>query len=196
MPRSAPRFSGEYDAKTEVRRAPSLVPIACPIIGFAAISGSGKTTLLLKLIPLLRARGVRIGLIKRAHHSFDTDKPGKDSYELRKAGASQVLVGSDNRWALVVENEVPNEPTLAAMLRNLHADALDLILVEGFKFEPIPKIEVHRPSLGQPLLAAADPHVIAVATDDPVSVSVDVPVLDLNCPDQVAEFIHHRFLAR
>ena len=196
MPRSAPQVSAERDATTEARRARSVVPVACPIVGFAAISGSGKTTLLLKLIPLLRARGLRIGLIKRAHHSFDTDKPGKDSYELRKAGASQVLVGSDNRWALVVENEVPTEPTLAALLRNLHTDTLDLILVEGFKFDPIPKIEVHRPSLGQPLLAEGDPHVVAVATDDRDFVRVDLPVLDLNCPDQVADFICQRLLAR
>jgi molybdopterin-guanine dinucleotide biosynthesis protein B len=196
MPRSAARVAGDCDARTEVRRAPCLVPSACPIVGFAAISGSGKTTLLLKLIPLLRARGLRIGLIKRAHHSFDTDKPGKDSYELRKAGASQVLVGSDHRWALVVENEVPREPTLAALLRNLQADELDLILVEGFKSDPIPKIEVYRPSLGQPLLAADDRHIVAVATDDPDFVAVDLPLLDLNRPEQVADFIHQRFVAR
>jgi len=196
MPRSAPQFSNESGSRNEVRRAPGVAPRPCPIVGFAAISGSGKTTLLLKLIPLLRTRGLRIGLIKRAHHTFDTDKPGKDSYELRKAGASQVLVGSDHRWALVVENEAPAEPTLASLLRNLHAEALDLVMVEGFKFDPIPKIEVHRPSLGQPLLAAGDPHIIAVATDDPDFVAVDLPVLDLNCPEQVAEFIHQRFVAR
>ena len=178
-----------------MRPTPGAAPLHCPVVGFAAISGSGKTTLLLKLIPLLRARGLRIGLIKRAHHTFDTDKPGKDSYELRKAGASQVLVGSDNRWALVVENEAPAEPTLAGMLRNLRAETLDLVMVEGFKFDPIPKIEVHRPSLGQPLLAAADPHIVAVATDDPDFVAVDLPVLDLNGPEQVAEFIHQRFVA-
>ena len=96
-------------------------------------------------------------LIKRPHHTFDTDKPGKDSYELRKAGASQVLVGSDHRWALVVENDAPKEPTLTDLLDKLYWDALDLVIVEGFKKAPIPKIEIHRPSLGQPLLAIPTP---------------------------------------
>ena len=114
---------------------------------------------------------------------------------MRKAGASQVLVGSDHRWALVVENDAPREPTLAAMLRNLHTDSLDLILVEGFKFEPIPKIEIHRPRLGQPLMAPDDPCIIAVATDDPNFVAIDRPLLDLNRPEHVADFIHRWFLA-
>jgi molybdopterin-guanine dinucleotide biosynthesis protein MobB len=184
------------ESRAESHPVMSPAPLPCPIIGLAATSGSGKTTLLLKLIPLLRARGLRIGLIKRAHHSFDTDKPGKDSYELRKAGASQVLVGSDHRWALVVENDVPSEPVLATMLDNLRIDTLDLVLVEGFKFEPIPKIEIYRPSLGQPLLAAGDRHIIAVATDDPAFVVTDRPILDLNRPERVAEFLHQRFLAR
>lgn len=183
-----PRADPPWAALTSAQR--------CPILGFAAVSGTGKTTLLLKLIPVLRERGLRIGLIKRAHHSFDTDKPGKDSYELRKAGASRVLVGSDHRWALVVENEVPNEPELATMLHNLHTDALDLVLVEGFKFEPIPKIEVYRPGLGQPLLAQDDPCIIAVATDAPDFVAIDRPVLDLNRPGRVADFIHEWLLAR
>ncbi len=165
------------------------------LVGLAAGSGSGKTTLLLKVIPLLKARGLRVGLIKRAHHSFDTDKPGKDSFELRKAGASQVLVGSDHRWALVVENDTPKEPTLRELLERLRPEALDLVIVEGFKSAPIPKIEIHRPSLGRPLLAATDPHIIAVATDAPGSVRVGVPVLDLNRPNEVAEFIVGRLIA-
>ncbi len=165
------------------------------LVGLAAGSGTGKTTLLVKVIPLLKARGVRVALIKRAHHSFDTDKPGKDSYELRKAGASQVLVGSDHRWALVVENDEPEDPTLPDLLQKLHRDGLDLVIVEGFKQAPIPKIEIHRPSLGQPLLATADPHIVAVATDDADSVRIGIPVLDLNCPEEIAEFICRRFLA-
>ncbi|HXX82869.1 MAG TPA: molybdopterin-guanine dinucleotide biosynthesis protein B [Casimicrobiaceae bacterium] len=165
--------------------------VRAPVIGFAAISGTGKTTLLLSLIPLLTARGLRVGLIKRAHHSFDTDKPGKDSYELRKAGASQVLVGSDRRWALVVENEQPSEPDPFDLLGKLHTDALDLILIEGFKASPLPKIELHRPVLGHPLLAATDPYIIAVATDEPHRVHVHVPLLDLNDPADIAEFIVH-----
>lgn len=163
--------------------------ISLPVIGFAAISGTGKTTLLLKLIPLLGERGLRVGLIKRAHHSFDTDKPGKDSYELRKAGASQVLVASDRRWALVVEKDQPIEPDPLDLIRKLHADALDLILIEGFKGSPLPKIELHRPVLGHPLLAATDPYIVAVATDEPQRIHVDLPILDLNDPWDIAEFI-------
>src|SRR5215831_14090336 len=145
-----------------------LAPKACvTVIGVAAMSGTGKTTLLLKLIPLLTARGLRVGLIKRAHHTFDTDKPGKDSYELRKAGASQVLIGSDRRWALVVEKEQTIEPDAFDLLGKLYTDTLDLILIEGFKASPLPKIELHRPALGHPLLADTDPYVIAVATDEP-----------------------------
>lgn len=167
-----------------------------PVIGFAATSGTGKTTLLLKVVPLLRARGLRIGLIKRAHHTFDTDKPGKDSYELRKAGASQVLVGSDHRWALVVENDTPAEIKLIDMLNNLRAETLDLVLVEGFKSEPIAKIELHRPSLGQPLMAATDANIVAVATDDPRLVEIGIPVLDMNRPEDVADFICDQLLNR
>ena len=163
-----------------------------PVIGFAAVSGTGKTTLLLKLIPLLKARGLRIGLIKRAHHTFDTDKPGKDSYELRKAGASQVLVGSDHRWALVVEKEQATEPALSDLLGNLRVETLDLVMVEGFKSAPIPKIELHRPSMGLSLMAAVDPYVIAVATDEPHMVRIEIPVLSLNRPEDVAEFICDR----
>ena len=163
-----------------------------PVIGFAAVSGTGKTTLLLKLIPLLKARGLRIGLIKRAHHTFDTDKPGKDSYELRKAGASQVLIGSDHRWALVVENERATEPELSDLLGNLRAETLDLVMVEGFKSAPIPKIELHRPSMGLSLMAAVDPCIIAVATDEPHLVRIEIPVLSLNRPEDVAEFICDR----
>ena len=171
------------------------MPFACPVIGIAAVSGSGKTTLLANMVPLLRARGLHIGLIKKAHHSFDIDKPGKDSYELRKAGAVQVLVCSDQRWALVVEQDVPTEPALPEMLRNMQMDSLDLVLVEGFKADPIPKIEVYRPVLGRPLLAAADRYVIAVATDDPNSLSINLPVFNLDRPDQVAEFVFQLVLA-
>jgi molybdopterin-guanine dinucleotide biosynthesis protein MobB len=170
-----------------------LAPTACvPAIGFAAMSGTGKTTLLLKLIPLLTARGLRVGLIKRAHHTFDTDKPGKDSYELRKAGASQVLIASDRRWALVVEREQTTEPDPFDLLGKLHTDTLDLILIEGFKASPLPKIELHRPILGHPLLADTDPNIIAVATDEPQRLQIDLPILDLNDPRDIAGFIVHR----
>ena len=170
----------------ELTRAP------VPVIGFAAVSGTGKTTLLVKLIPLLRARGLRIGLVKRAHHSFDTDIPGKNSYELRKAGATQVLTGSCRRWALVVENEQHVEPGLSDLIGNMRTDILDLIIVEGFRSAPIPKIEVHRPSLGRTLIAAQDPYIIAVATDEPHLLQIEIPVLDLNQAEAVAEFLCHR----
>jgi molybdopterin-guanine dinucleotide biosynthesis protein B len=170
-----------------------LAPRICvPVIGFAALSGTGKTTLLLKLIPILTARGLRVGLIKRAHHTFDTDKPGKDSYELRKAGASQVLIGSDRRWALVVEKEQAVDPDPFDMLGKLHTDELDLNLIEGFKASPLPKIELHRPMLGHPLLAETDPNIIAVATDEPQNLHIDLPILDLNSPSDIADFIVHR----
>ena len=165
-----------------------------PLIGFAAKSGSGKTTLLLKLIPLLKARGLRVALIKRAHHEFDIDKPGKDSFELRKAGADQVLVGSDRRWALIVENDIPKEPSLSDLVSNLHSESIDLVIVEGFKLAAIPKIEVYRPSLGHPLLAADDPHVVAIATDAPESVQIEIPVFDIKRPAMIAEFIWTRFV--
>ena len=195
MPRSAPHSGTSLEAWVDAHPPAPAIAAPCPILGFAAISGTGKTTLLLRLIPLLRTRGLRIGLIKRAHHSFDTDVPGKDSYALRKAGASRVLVGSDHRWALVVENDPPREPTIADMLSGICAGDLDLVLVEGFKSAPIPKIEIHRPRLGHPLLAVDDPYVIAVATDNPEFVMVDRPLLDLNRPEQVAQFIHRWFLA-
>ena len=164
-----------------------------PIIGFAAFSGTGKTTLLMHLLPLLRARGLRIGMIKHAHHTFELDYPGKDSFELRKAGAAQILVASRRRWALVSETpERPGDPPLDELLAHLDQDHIDLILVEGFKHEAFPKIELHRPSLRHPLLATHDPNIIAVASDAPVSAAPTVAILDLNDPAQVADFIQQR----
>jgi molybdopterin-guanine dinucleotide biosynthesis protein B len=162
---------------------------AVPIIGFAAWSGTGKTTLLVHLLPLLRDRGLRVGVVKHAHHDFDIDLPGKDSYELRRAGASHVLVGSRQRWALVVEADRPDEPPLAEMLAHITPGELDLILVEGLKREDLPKIELHRPALGRPLLCATDPRVVAVAADGPVTLPRRLPLLDLNDPAAIADFI-------
>ena len=162
---------------------------AIPLLGFAAYSGTGKTTLLRRLLPLLKARGLRVGVVKHAHHSFDTDIPGKDSYELRKAGAAQMLVASRRRWALVTETASAREPRLEDALRHLDQASLDLILVEGFKAESFPKIELHRPGLGHPLLCHDDRSIIAVATDAPLAIDPGVPQLDLNRPDEIAEFM-------
>jgi molybdopterin-guanine dinucleotide biosynthesis protein MobB len=160
-----------------------------PMIGFAAWSGTGKTTLLRALLPRLRARGLRVGVVKHAHHEFDIDIPGKDSYELRRAGATHVLVGSRRRWALVVETDLQEDPSLADMLAHLGGEELDLILIEGLKREAIPKIEVHRNELGMPMLFPDDPHIVAVAADRPINTPPSIAVLDLNDPDQIAAFI-------
>jgi len=163
-----------------------------PVVGFAAYSGAGKTTLLKQLLPLLTGRGVRIGMIKHAHHNFDIDIPGKDSYELRKAGASQMLVASARREALVIEKTSPSEPHLDTLIGRLNQDELDLILVEGFKQVAFPKIELYRPSVGKPALYPQDTSVIAVATDAALPAPTDMPVLDINDPDAIAAFILQR----
>lgn len=160
-----------------------------PILGLAALSGTGKTTLLVEILKILKQQGYRVGVVKHAHHSFDTDKPGKDSYELRRAGARQMLVGSRQRWALVTETDGVAEPRLDELLRRLDQDALDFILVEGFKTEAFPKVEIHRPHLGHPLLHPDDPNIVAVATDEPAAVETALPVLDLNRPEAIAAFM-------
>lgn len=168
---------------------------ATPVVGFAAFSGTGKTTLLCRLIPLLRERGLRLGLVKHSHHAFEIDRPGKDSHRLRQAGAARVVVASARRRALIARHSPPGRLTLDDFLRRLDDGALDLLLVEGYKYYPIPKIELHRPGLGYPLLAIEDPDIIAVASDAPLAVAVPVPVLDLNDPAMIAEFIVERFLS-
>jgi molybdopterin-guanine dinucleotide biosynthesis protein B len=160
-----------------------------PIVGFAAFSGTGKTTLLKELLPLLRARGLRVGVVKHAHHSFELDHPGKDSYELRKSGAAQMLIASRSRWALMVERTRDREPRLDEVLLELDQAALDLILVEGFKDEQFAKIELHRPSLRQPLLFPDDDAIIAIASDTPLDDTGRLPQLDLNRPEEIAAFI-------
>ncbi len=163
------------------------------VIGFAAYSGTGKTTLLSGIIPLLLNRGLRIGVIKHAHHNFLIDTPGKDSYEFRKAGAEQVLIASKSRVAWIKERSGEQaEPRLRDLLGHYADQQLDLIIVEGFKDEPFPKIEVYRSGRRGPLLSRSDRHVIAVATDCPDSVDVDVVTLDLNDYGQICEFIVQR----
>src|SRR4051812_9260176 len=132
------------------------------VIGIAGFSGSGKTTLIEKLIPLFVREGLRVSLIKHAHHEFDVDQPGKDSWRHRQAGCSEVIVSSSRRWALLHELRGAAEPTLQEQMK--HLSRCDLVIVEGFKSEPIPKIEVHRAASGAPLLHPADDNVVAVAT--------------------------------
>lgn len=166
------------------------LPCPRPLLGFCAASGTGKTTLIEALIPLLGAHALRVAVIKHAHHRFDLDQPGKDSYRLRAAGAEQVLLASRERMALLREfRDDRPEPRLAELLACLDLTAADLVLVEGFKHEAFAKIELHRPSLGHPLLHAEDPSVIALASDGPVRPARPLPVLDLNQPEQIARFI-------
>jgi molybdopterin-guanine dinucleotide biosynthesis protein B len=155
------------------------------IIGIAGYSGSGKTTLIEKVIPFLVGEGVRVSLIKHAHHEFDVDQPGKDSYRHRHAGCAEVLISSSKRWALMHELRGAAEPPLQEQLK--HLSPCDLVIVEGYKSEPIPKIEVHRRAGHTPLLFPEDPHVVAVATDEPLDAKL--PQLDVDDAESVARFI-------
>ena len=165
-----------------------------PILGFAAFSGTGKTTLLTQLIPLLQTHSLRVGLIKHSHHNFEIDHPGKDSYRLRKAGASQIMMVSRYRRAVITEFPEAIEPHLFDQLPYFDQSRVDIILVEGFKREHFPKIELHRPSLNKPLLFPNDDAIIAIARDAPLSDPVPIPQLDLNRPDEIAAFILDWFL--
>ncbi len=156
------------------------------VIGFAAWSGSGKTTLVAKLIPLLTARGLRVSTVKHAHHEFDIDQPGKDSWVHRQAGATEVLVASSRRFALMHELRDEPEPALSDLLAKLVP--VDIVLIEGFKRDPHPKIEVHRPEVGKPLLYPDDPWIVAIASPAPVPGS-PVPWLPLDEPETIAAFM-------
>lgn len=160
-----------------------------PVLGFAAYSGTGKTTLLVRLLPLLNAKGLRIAMIKHAHHDFDIDQPGKDSYELRKAGTEQVLIASDYRRALITETPKGDEPELVELVAELNLNEIDLVLVEGFRHLPFPKIELHRAATGKPLLFPDDSSVIAVASDQNIETD-GLPLLDLNQPEVIADFVN------
>ncbi len=160
-----------------------------PVLGITAYSGVGKTTLLKKILPILRRRGLRVGVIKHAHHDFDIDKPGKDSYELRMAGANEMLIASSKRWALMVDTDLSEDPVLSVMLARLDHVNLDIVLVEGFKHEDIHKIELHRSSVVKPFIFPEDKNVIAIATDEEISLKTELPVLDINDISKIAEFI-------
>jgi molybdopterin-guanine dinucleotide biosynthesis protein B len=154
------------------------------VIGLAGWSGAGKTTLLVKAIPRLVARGLRVSTLKHAHHSFDVDQPGKDSFEHRTAGATEVLVGAASRWALVHELRNEDEPNLQALLR--HLSPVDLVVIEGYKRAPHPKIEVHRAAVGKPLLHPDDPNIMAIAADGPLP-GAKVPVIPLDDVEAVVD---------
>ncbi|MEJ0077968.1 MAG: molybdopterin-guanine dinucleotide biosynthesis protein B [Alphaproteobacteria bacterium] len=155
------------------------------VIGIAGWSGAGKTTLLTRVIPHLTARGLRVSTIKHAHHAFDVDQPGKDSHTHRAAGATEVLISSANRFALMHELRGAPELALGALLAKL--SPVDLVLVEGFKREAHPKLEVYRAVVGKPLLAPDDPNIVAIATDG--DVKARVPVVALNDTDAVADIL-------
>jgi len=163
-----------------------------PLIGFAAFSGTGKTTLLRQLIPALNAKGIEVAVIKHAHHKFDIDVPGKDSYEIRQAGAQQVLVSSSNLMALMEVQPVDmTEPRLVDLIPRLDTKKLDLILVEGFKHEVIPKIELYRPILEKPFLHPDDANIIAIASDAALNKAVSIDQLDLNNITEMADYLQH-----
>ena len=156
------------------------------VIGLAGWSGSGKTTLLTKLIPVLIARGRSVSTVKHAHHNFDIDKPGKDSYEHRLAGAREVLVSSARRWALMHELRNEPEPTLGEIVS--HLAAVDLVIVEGFKTERHCKIEVHRSEVGKPLLYPDDPNIVAIASDAPPK-DTQLPAANLDDIETIANLV-------
>ena len=156
------------------------------LIGLSGWSGSGKTTLITALVPALRARGRTVSTIKHAHHSFDIDKPGKDSFVHRQAGAEEVLIASNRRWALMRELRDEPEPPLRELLTRLAP--VDLVLIEGFKRESHPKIEIHRAAVGKPLLYPEDPHMVAVASD-PRLEDAPIPHVGLSDIDAIADLV-------
>lgn len=155
------------------------------VLGIVGWSGSGKTTLLTAVLPVLRQAGLRVSTIKHTHHDFDMDRPGKDSFRHRQAGAHEVLIASGTRWALLHEVEGP-EPTLSTLLAKL--DPVDLVLVEGYKAHPYAKLEVHRPLLGKSAIWTTTPDIIAVASDHELAAD-GLVVLPLNQPEAVASWI-------
>jgi molybdopterin-guanine dinucleotide biosynthesis protein B len=158
------------------------------VLGVVGWSGSGKTTLVVALMPLLRAAGLSVSTIKHAHHGFDMDRPGKDSHRHRLAGAREVLVASSRRWALLHECDGP-EPDLPRLLT--HMEPVDLVLVEGFKSHPFPKLEVYRPGLGKPSIWDREPEVVAVASDSTPDIGSRT-LLPLNEPETIATWIRTR----
>jgi molybdopterin-guanine dinucleotide biosynthesis protein B len=163
------------------------------VIGLAGWSGSGKTTLITKVIPVLVGRGLKVATVKHAHHEFDLDRPGKDSWLHREAGACEVVVASSRRWALIHELRGEPEPPLAEILNKI--SRADLVIVEGFKRHAHPKLEVYRPSVGKPLLHPDDDCIVAIATDEPLP-QAPLPVLMLDDIESIANVLQAEALPR
>jgi molybdopterin-guanine dinucleotide biosynthesis protein B len=159
---------------------------AMRIIGLAGWSGSGKTTLITKVLPRLIARGTRVSTVKHAHHGFDLDQPGKDSFMHRTAGATEVAISSARRFAILHELRDEAEWDLPDLLQKLAP--VDLVLVEGFKRDAFPKLEIHRAANGKPLIQPDDPHIVAIASDTPLP-QAKVPVIDLNDIERIADVL-------
>jgi len=155
-------------------------------MGIVGWSGSGKTSLLVQVLPILRERGLTVSTMKHAHHRFDLDSQGKDSFRHREAGASEVLVVTSSRWVLMHESREEPEPSIETLIQRM--TPVDLLIIEGFKTHPHPKLEIHRESEGKPLLHPGDPEIVAVASDTPLP-GLPIPRLDLNDPAAIADFI-------
>ena len=164
--------------------APAKNPMR--IIGLAGWSGSGKTTLIKKLIPRLIARGIRVSTLKHAHHGFDLDQPGKDSFFHRAAGATEVIISSSKRWAILHELRDEPEWDLRALVAKM--SPVDLVLVEGFKRDEFPKLEIHRTANGKPLIHPDDPHIIAIASDVALP-DLKIPVVNLDDIEAIADLL-------
>ncbi len=172
-----------------------MADYSIPLLGFAAYSGTGKTTLLTQIIPMLKAKGISIGIVKHAHHNIEIDHPNKDSYTLREAGATKIIITSPKRTAIIIEHEEDQQEfTLEEAIKNIETKDLDLILVEGFKFAYLPKIELHREAMGKPYLYPADNNIIAIAVDHEIEDKHNLPQLDLNQPQQIVDFIENNIL--
>lgn len=155
------------------------------IFGFAGWSGSGKTTLVKAVIPALIARGLKVSTIKHTHHNFDIDKPGKDSYEHRAAGAHEVVITGSSRWALLHENRGEPEPDIDFLLGRMAE--VDLVLIEGFKSYPHSKLEVYRPEVGKPVLSTDDQSIVAIATN--IAIETKIPRLPIDDIEAISDFV-------
>ncbi len=180
-------------AKKTPSMTASMIIANIPVLGIAAFSGTGKTTLIEKLLPLLGSKGLRTGMVKASHHTIEPDPPGKDSYRLRHAGASQLVLSMPGRSICYTEYPNGYERQLQEQLQLLNQNQLDLILVEGFREAPIPKIELHRSDYEKPFLFTDDPHIIAIAWDGNPGINLPdhLAELDINHPEQIAGFIEN-----